>query len=220
VSGIAVFILAGGKSSRMGADKAFLRLGGRTLLDRALELAANVGGVGTAAPRRTADRTSTRSKWVFIVGDPAKFAAFTPAVQDIYLDRGPLGGIHAALRSSNADLNLMLAVDLPFVTARLLNYLLLRAEKSGAVVTVPRIEGRYQPLCAIYCKEFAVVAEAALARGKNKIDALFSEVSLCAVSDEELADAGFSATDFRNVNTPEDWEQAKRQVESQTQHLS
>jgi molybdopterin-guanine dinucleotide biosynthesis protein A len=213
VSGIAIFILAGGKSSRMGADKAFLGLGGRTLLDRALALAASVAGGGAATPGGAVERRSTGSKPVFIVGDPAKFAAFAPAVQDIYPDRGPLGGIHAALRSSNADLNLMLAVDLPFVSAQLLNHLLLRAEKSGAVVTVPYVEGRYQPLSAVYRKEFAVVAEAALARGKNKIDPLFAEVQLCVVSREELADACVSTTAFRNVNTPEGWEQAKRELE-------
>ena len=203
----------------MGADKAFLMLGARTLLDRALEVALSVDRTDRAGHGRAVDRNS-RSKHVFIVADPAKFAAFGPAVQDIYPDRGPLGGIHAALRSSNADLNLMLAVDLPFVSAQLLNYLLLRAEKSGAVVTVPSVQGRYQPLCAVYRKEFAEVAEAALTYSKNRIDALFSEVSLCVVGELELAEAGFSPIAFRNVNTPEDWEQAKREVKSRAQHLS
>jgi molybdopterin-guanine dinucleotide biosynthesis protein A len=108
VSAGSVFILAGGKSSRMQVDKAFLELGGRTLLVRTIELARMV------------------AENVTIIGDPAKFAAFAPVVPDIYSDCGPLAGIHAALLQSQTDLNLMLAVDLPFLNPRVLNYLLLR----------------------------------------------------------------------------------------------
>lgn len=118
---LTVFILAGGKSTRMGADKAFVTLDGRTLLARALELARSL----------TPD--------VRIVGDPAKFAAFAPVVEDIFRECGPLGGIHAALRASQTELNLILAVDVPFVSAALLQYLIARARNSGnATVTVAR----------------------------------------------------------------------------------
>ena len=63
----------------MGQDKAFLQLGGRTLLERALDLSKNA------------------AKGVFIVGSAEKFAAFGPVVEDIHTGHGPLGGIHAAL---------------------------------------------------------------------------------------------------------------------------
>src|SRR6267378_5266072 len=78
---VTAFILAGGKSTRMGTDKAFAALDGRTLLARALDLARSV------APD------------VRVVGDAAKFAAFAPVVEDVFRDCGPLGGIHAALRA-------------------------------------------------------------------------------------------------------------------------
>lgn len=204
----------------MGSDKAFLELGGGTLLSRALELARSVDRAGTAAPGSAIERSSTKNEFVTIVGDRSKFAAFGPVVQDVYPDRGPLAAIHAALLSSNSDLNLMLAVDLPFVNAQLLNYLLSRAEESGAVVTVPFVEKRYQPLCAVYRREFTVSAETALKQNKNKIDALFSEVRTCIIDEQELTAAGFRTKAFRNVNTPEDWEQAKREIESPVQHLS
>jgi molybdopterin-guanine dinucleotide biosynthesis protein A len=87
------------------------------------------------------------------------------------------------------------------------------------VVTVPFVASRYQPLCAVYRRTFAAVAEAALAAGKNKIDALFSQVPLRVINDEELSQAGFNAGMFRNVNTPEEWGQAKHELESQAQHL-
>jgi len=201
VSTGSVFILAGGKSSRMQVDKAFLELGGRTLLDRTLELARTV------------------AENVTIIGDPAKFAAFAPVVPDIYLDRGPLAGIHAALLRSQTDLNLMLAVDLPFLNSRVLNYLLLQAKASSALVTVPFTSGHYQPLCAVYRKAFASVAEEALAQGRNKIDALFPAISLRVIKEEELAAAGCNPAALRNVNTPEEWEQAKHEFESEPQDL-
>src|ERR1022692_1796718 len=95
---VTAFILAGGKSTRMGADKAFVDYEGRTLLARALDLARSV----------TAD--------VRIVGSREKFAPFAPVVEDVFRDCGPLGGIHAALRASLTELNLVLAVDTPFVS--------------------------------------------------------------------------------------------------------
>jgi molybdopterin-guanine dinucleotide biosynthesis protein A len=189
--GVTAFVLAGGKSSRMGSDKAFLRLGDETLLSRALKL---VGAVVSE---------------VCIVGDARKFAAFGRVVEDVYRERGPLGGIHAALSGSTTELNLMLAVDLPFVTQELLQYLLSRAPESSATVTVPRTGSGFQPLCAVYRRGFTEVAEQSLLEGKNKIDSLFARVGTCVVEENELVRAGFSGEMFRNLNTPEEFEKAK-----------
>src|SRR5258708_4756586 len=172
-SDVAAFILAGGKSTRMGTDKAFVVLDGRTLLARALDVARAV----------TAD--------VRIVGDAANFAGFAPVVEDVFRGCGPLGGIHAALRASAAELNLMLAVDVPFVSAGLLEFLVARARESAAVVTVARVGG-WQPLCAVYRREFAEAAEVALRQGRYKIDALFEVVRTLAISEEDVVAAGFS----------------------------
>ena len=114
----------------MGADKAFLELAGKPLIVRAVELARE------AVPD------------VKIVGDPRKFAAFGRVIQDVYRNRGPLGGIHAALTNSAAEWNLILAVDLPFVPAQFLKYLLARAESSGATVTVPSARRIFSAACA------------------------------------------------------------------------
>src|SRR5579863_3155258 len=117
---VAAFVLAGGKSTRMGADKAFVMLDGRTLLARALDLARSV------------------TKDVRIVGEAAKFSSFAPTVEDLFPGCGPLAGIHAALRASSAEWNLVLAVDVPFVSPELLAWLTARARDSKAVATVPR----------------------------------------------------------------------------------
>jgi molybdopterin-guanine dinucleotide biosynthesis protein A len=181
------FVLTGGKSSRMGIDKAFLPINGRTLLSHAAEIAHGV------------------SASVFLVGDPAKFSGFGQAIPDAFRDCGPLGGIHAALVASPKDLNLVFAVDMPLLTTALLEYLARQADESGATVTVPCAGGCLQPLCAVYRKSFASIAEAALRAGRNKIDPLFALVETRIISEPELQQSGFSATLFRNVNTAEEY---------------
>jgi molybdopterin-guanine dinucleotide biosynthesis protein A len=189
----AAFILAGGKSSRMGADKAFLEFQGRTLLARALHLARSV------------------TSEVSIVGSKEKFAPFAPVVEDVFQNCGPLGGIHAALQSSPAELNLMLAVDLPFLSEALLQYLIAEARHvPDAAVIIPRAGGRWQPLCAGYRRQFAAVAENALRAGRNKIDPLFAVVSTRALEEDELQRAGFSQELFRNLNTPAELQAARQ----------
>ena len=181
---VTAFILAGGKSTRMGADKAFVMLDGRTLLQQALDL-----GRAIAADVR-------------IVGDAAKFAAFGPVVEDVFPGCGPLAGIHAALRGSKTELNLMLAVDVPFVSQALLEYLIGRArDVASATVTVAKSGGNWQPLCAVYRREFANAAQEALQAGRYRIDLLFAATSTQIVEEEELDAAGFSAKMFRNLNT-------------------
>ena len=191
-TGLTAFILAGGMSTRMGADKAFVMLDGRTLLARLLDLAHSV----------TSD--------VRIVCDAGKFASFAPVVEDVFRGCGPLGGIHAALRASPTDLNLILAVDVPFVSPALLQYLIMRARTSlDTTVTAVRGSGSWQPLCAVYRRRFANPAENALAAGRHKIDALFDRAPTQTISEEELEAAGFSPTMFRNLNTREELEAAQ-----------
>ncbi len=190
---ISAFVLAGGKSTRMSSDKAFLQLGGRPLIAHALDLARTV----------TAE--------VKIVGSPEKFSQFGDVIQDVYPERGPLGGIQAALASTATDWNLILGVDLPFLPKQFLDYLAGTAQVTGAVVTVVSAGGGLQPLCAVYRKQFGVLAEQALAAGKNKIDALFSETSVRLIPEEELVVNGFNTLIFRNLNTPEDWDLAQHE---------
>lgn len=177
----------------MGMDKAFLEFEGRTLLRRALDLVRSV------------------TPEVRIVGDRGKFASFGLVVEDVFPNCGPLGGIHAALRSSATDLNFMMAVDTPFVSLAFLQYLIGEARKTDdARVVVPRSAGQWQPLCAIYRREFADRAERALVAGRNKIDLLFDEVETRLIDEEELDRAGFSGSIFRNLNTRDELDAERR----------
>src|SRR5215471_19228276 len=190
------FVLAGGKSTRMVTDKALLELAGRPLIEHMLTLARS------ACPR------------VYVVGNPAKFSRLAPVINDLYAGQGPLAGIHAALTSSETNLNLILGVDLPFLEAAFLSYLISQSRTSGAIVTVPVADGFVQTLCAVYRREFAEFAGRALTAGQNKVDAIFPQTSVRRLSEEELANAGFGPRMFRNVNTKEDWQQAQLWFES------
>jgi len=184
---VTVAILAGGKSTRMGRDKAFVEFEGRTLLARSLDLARAI------------------SLNVLIIGSRDKFAPFAPVVEDEFPNCGPLGGIHAALRASHTGLTLILAVDMPFIPRSLLQHLIAQALGApNAMAVVPRGDAGWQPLCAVYRRQFAVAAERALRAGRNKIDLLFDPASTRIIEQDELQRAGFSLDVFRNLNTPEE----------------
>ena len=177
----------------MGKDKALLELAGKRLIVRAVELARQI------------------TSELAIVGDAVKFAPYGPVVSDVFPGCGPLGGIHAALMASICDFNLVVPVDTPFLNAPLLNYVAQQAQSSAAMVTVPSTGRHLHPLCAVYRKEFAGVAEKALRSGNYKIDALFDQVQVRVISEEELRKNHLPASLFRNVNTPEEWRQAERE---------
>lgn len=188
VGDVSAFVLAGGKSTRMGRDKALLLLDGQTLVERAVALARVV------------------SNRVWIVGDVKKYSNFGVVIEDLYADRGPLGGIHAALSGTASQWNLMLAVDVPFLSPDFLKWMVEVGSKAAAVVTVPRTGGGLQPLSAVYHKRFASTAKAALEAGRNKVDACFKDVKTLVIEEDEIVRQGYSLEMFNNVNTPEEWE--------------
>ncbi len=188
---VTAFILAGGQSSRMGTEKAFLDFEGHLLIDHMIGIAKSV------------------AEQMRIVGPKQKFSAFGQIATDIYPERGPLGGIHAALEISRSEFNLMLAIDMPFIEPKFLEYMLKQAQHAEALVTVPKVGGGYQPLCACYRKEFESIADRALAAGNNKIDALFAPEITRVIDEAEFAKLGLPASMFQNLNTKEDYEQAK-----------
>lgn len=186
------FVLAGGRSSRMGSDKAFLELSGRSLITIALEKAASV------------------AHQIGIVGPRDRFQGLgVPIVEDVYRDAGPLGGIHAALSSSTAELNLIISVDTPFLDPGFLRFIMEEANRTGAVVTSPRVRGRLEPLCSVYRRGFSATAETALRAGEHRIAPLFAQVTLRTIEEAEVARFESGAAMFDNLNTPADLERAQ-----------
>ena len=183
----------------MGTDKSLLRFGASTLIESAI------------------DRMRKIVAEVAIVSPRDELARYAPVIHDVYPDRGPLGGVHAALVSSAHELNLMLAVDVPFVEPVLLQRLLGVAQVSQAVVTVPQTRDGWQPLCAVYRKAFASVAETALKGDDYKIDRLFKQVTTRIVSEAELWKWGYTSHVFMNLNTPDDLRSAAPAVSNRGQ---
>ncbi len=188
---LSAFVLAGGRSSRLGSEKALVELEGETLLVRALRLCRSL----TAA--------------VYVAGPADKFAALGAVVEDVHRGCGPLGAIHAALSASTTDLNFILAVDMPFVVPAFAEHLVAQARASGAVVTVPRVGGRFEPLCAVYRRPFRDTAQAALEQGRYKIDALFPLVTVRVLDADELLRFAFDSAMFQNLNTPSDLQRVR-----------
>jgi molybdopterin-guanine dinucleotide biosynthesis protein A len=175
----------------MGEDKAGLRLpNGMTLLEHALATCGAVAGrVGILGPR-------------------SRYGAYAWAgeiVEDLFADRGPLAGIHAALANTTTEWNLILAVDLPGVTVKLLRWMLDKARETGKLITVPKIEDQQQPLCAVYRRSFEKIAEQALKEGRNKVNGCFPAEDTRVISEQEFVAAGFTVEMFVNVNTPEEF---------------
>lgn len=135
------YVLAGGKSSRMRTDKAFLEIGGETFLARA---AGILSKVFDNRVKIVLNRTQTH----FIERLPAGI----PYIFDVYENRGALGGIHAALNDCETKFAVILAVDLPFVSHKILEKLCEIASSSNkfAVVVPLQADGTFQPLCAVY----------------------------------------------------------------------
>jgi molybdopterin-guanine dinucleotide biosynthesis protein A len=190
------YVLAGGKSRRMGEDKALLPFGGCPLGAWVAERVRQVCGE------------------VAVVGDPAKYAAWGfPVARDIFADCGPLGGIHAALSHSEADLNLVVGCDMPYVTPEFMERLLRIAGEAQADAVVPvSAEYGYEPLCAVYKPSCLARMERALQAGRRRISEVFSELELRTVPPAEWQPYDPQRRLFQNLNTREDYEQALREL--------
>lgn len=207
-SGAEGFVLAGGRSTRMGQDKALLQLAGRSLLELALD---KLRFLPLAAPPRIA---ATRSD----------LSSHAGVIVDLHPGCGPLSGIEAALATSARPLNVFLPVDIPMLPAQFLLWMLRRAEITGALMTVPRINGRPQPLCAVYHQDLLSPITASLLAGDYKVMPVVTaaahprsrsprsqsidvfDVELVASANPQLL--AFSPLPlyrwFHNCNTPED----------------
>jgi molybdopterin-guanine dinucleotide biosynthesis protein A len=178
-------ILIGGQATRFdGRDKSALVVGGRTILSRQLEALSGV---------------SSDVMDVMIVGGAPGAVASARHVVDLVPGCGPLSGLHAALSAARHDVTLLLACDMPSVTAPLLRHLLSLAE--GADVVVPQTERGYHPLCAVYSRACLEPAARRLARGDFKLASLFDDMRVRVVTADALEAFGDPDRLLANVNT-------------------
>jgi molybdopterin-guanine dinucleotide biosynthesis protein A len=176
------FVLAGGRSSRMGQDKALLLFKGRPLIEHVAGEVRGAAGIVT------------------LVGDPSRYTYLGyPVIEDILPTCGPLSGIHAALTHSTAEWNLVVACDMPEVTAEFLGLMLERAAAGNADAVLPAgPSGLPEPLCAAYNRRSLEAIAAALASGVRKVTDGLRGLN---IDIWRVADARY----FHNLNTPQEW---------------
>ncbi|MCA1558654.1 MAG: molybdenum cofactor guanylyltransferase [Acidobacteria bacterium] len=192
------FVLVGGASSRMGRDKARLTLNGRSFAERIAEALREVAGQVNLVGAKDVDSSLKMRN-----------------VPDVYEGWGALGGLHAALHACNAEWAAVVACDIPFVTGDLLARLATLRGGSEAVVPV-QPDGRLQPLCALYRKvPCAERARLLIEEGERRPRSLVQTVRARVVAWEELADLGGAQLFFENVNTPEDYAEARARLEEE-----
>ncbi len=183
MSSRAGFVLAGGRSSRMGQDKALLPWKGSTLIE--------------SVARKVFDAAGN----VTLIGSPDRYGNLGfPVISDKLEGCGPLGGLHAALSTTTAEWNVLVACDMPAVTRELLEELLAAAEASGADALVPSTPGGLEPLCAVYHVRLLPVVESAI---HSKHLKMHDFVSTIHASNNACLWPAPDATVFRNINTPE-----------------
>jgi molybdopterin-guanine dinucleotide biosynthesis protein A len=190
---IAGFILAGGKSSRMGRDKAMLEIGGVTILDRTMAL---IRGVGIEP---------------VLVGAPVEFsrAVAGRVIEDEWPGAGPLGGIITALRASQKSWNLIVACDLPYLTREWLEFLVARGLSSKADAVVPMNEGGPEPLCATYARSTEEPLVAAFEGGVRGVIQALTHIRVEYLEPVEWKGFDSEGLLFKNMNQPADYAQAQ-----------
>jgi molybdenum cofactor guanylyltransferase len=172
------FLLAGGRSSRMGRDKALLPFDGRTFAEHIAEKIRRVAGS------------------VSLIGPQEKYPL--PGFADLLPGNGPLGGVFTALDRTRADWNLIVACDMPYVTVDLFEALFHAAESAGSDGALAGHAGHIEPLCAVYHRRCRASALAAIHRKSLKMHDFVSSLEMSIV---DFKDPGA----FANINTLEEW---------------
>jgi molybdopterin-guanine dinucleotide biosynthesis protein A len=187
-------VLAGGKSSRMGQNKALMTLGGKRLVDRVAAVMRNVFDT-----------------LLMVTNTPEVYADLgVPMVQDVWPDKGSLGGIYSAIHHVNTPYCLVVACDMPFLQAAMLHYLI--TQMSDYDVVVPDVLGELQTLHAIYSKACLQPIARCLAMDRLRIAGFFPDVRVRTVTASELQPYDPALLAFQNLNTPEEFQAAEQRL--------
>jgi len=192
---IAGVILAGGLGTRMGhVKKAFLEIGGRTILDRLLAVYRPIFAEIVIAARHAEDFRDTG----------------LPVAVDRFEARSSLTGIHAGLSAIRAPHGFFAACDAPFLQPALVRAILAEVQPDDDVVLPLKQDGFREPLCAVYSRRCLPHIEAQLARDDFKIIRFFDNVRVREVPVERLLPHDPDLLSFLNVNRPEELARADR----------
>jgi molybdopterin-guanine dinucleotide biosynthesis protein A len=199
--GMTSIILAGGKSSRLGKNKALQVIEGKSLIQRVVDRLAMLSteiiiatGRGEAIPCSSNVEIKT--------------------VADIYPEKGPLVGIYSGLMSSSSTQAIVVGCDTPFLSTGLLEYM--TQIDSTFDVVVPRIKNKLEPLCAVYSKHCLAPTHRLLEQNELRIDKLFAMVRVKYIEENEINRFDPEHLSFFNINTPADMQRARKLATEKT----
>lgn len=201
-SDITGIILSGGRSSRMGIDKALLKITGQTIIERTYLLMSKVF-----------------DKIILSTNDFENYKFLgLPLVRDIHKNHGPISGIHSSLVASSTERNFFLSCDLPLMSEEMIRYIV--GINSSMPISVPIEDGKIQPLCGVYNKSLIPTIEKMLNNSAfSKKENGKSSISIMRLIEKvgaeilEVKSCRFFNTDlFFNMNTTEDFNFVKEKI--------
>jgi molybdenum cofactor guanylyltransferase len=190
---VSIAILTGGQSSRMGRNKAFVKVGGKPIIERIVAAVRDLG-----------------SDLVLITNTPYDYVHLgLPSYPDLIAGKGPLGGLYTALSHVQHNYTLVVSCDQPFLNTTLLRYLIGLREDYDVVVPLDG-ENYPQSMHAVYSKKCIEPIHQRLMADRLKMIGFFPDVYVREVAGEEIHQFDPQRHSFFNVNTPEDLAEAQR----------
>ena len=185
-------ILAGGKNSRMGVDKAFLEIDGMRIIDKTIAIYRELF-----------------SEIIIVTNDPLAYLEFADAavVTDIYKAKGPLGGIYTGLFYSKNNYAFVSACDMPFLNKDFIGHLISQTGKYDVIV--PELTNGFQPLQAIYSRQCLPAIKRLLLLDKLKITGFYRDMRVLTIPENQIRPFDADNRLFQNLNTPEDMAKVK-----------
>ena len=192
-------ILAGGKSSRLGRDKAWEDVGGQRIIDRVIgALQSSCDEVLIIGDRPERENELSLPKCIQYRSDELK-------------GRGSIGGLYTGLKASDTLWSLVVACDMPFISRELIRFMLSIISKNRCDAIVPVINGRYQPTHALYNSTCIPFIEKNISSGNFRMDSYFDEIYLEEISEDVINSIKGAELSFFNVNTEDDLFTAREQ---------
>ncbi len=190
---VSIAILAGGLSSRMGTNKAFVKVGGKPIIERIIERVQGLGG-----------------EIIIVANTPDWYSHLgLPIYRDLIPGKASLGGLYTAIASTQGQHTLALSCDHPFLNTALLRYLIDLREGYDVVVPL-NAEGYPQSLHALYSKACLEPIKKRLDAHKLKVIGFYPDVRVREVTLSEIEPFDPEHLSFVNINRPDDLAQAQR----------
>lgn len=195
---LSVIILAGGRSARIGEnkDKSQMELMGVKLIDRVYTSFISTGYFS--------------ENDIIIVGPKRKYSNYPIVVEDIYPNKGPLGGIFSGLKCSKTFYSLVVGCDMPFVEKKLIELMIEKTSKGNGDIIIPTYgNGLFEPLCAVYSKNCIEVIQNNLIKGQLSVRSIFPYLKVRMIKEEDIRKRDPELRSFFNINFKNDFEKAE-----------